>query len=302
MADRGASSDRSDLQRLQSIVDRHVCGELSAPLAVMHLLLATGDAEQTARAVARAHGPPAAIEALASLVSAHVEGCTTIAQMLGAGLDAWGPADDVDAGIAATRALFDDSVRRSEAASVALYSLGSEDILGRATAEVVEVLEAWGVLGPTRDALEIGCGIGRLLGPLASRLHTILGIDLSEGMVAAARRRTAGHDNVVVRTSDGRDLAELHDGAFELVLAVDSFPYIVRSGRALALTMFEEVRRVLRPGGDLVIFNFAYGDDRATCAAEVASLADAAGLRVGRSDEAPFRLWDGIGYLLRRPG
>jgi predicted TPR repeat methyltransferase len=290
-----------DRARLQCIVDRHVCGELSAPLAVMHLLLETADVEVTARAVEAADGPRAAIEALVQLIAEHTRGCATIAEMLQAGLDSWAPAESAEAGIASTRALFDNSVARSEAASVALYSLGSEELLGRATAEVMEVLAAWGVLRTTRTGLEIGCGIGRLLGPLSERLASVVGVDISEGMVAAAVRRNAAHDNVFVRVTKGTDLADFPDASFDVVLAVDSFPYVVRSGRALASRLFGETRRVLRRGGDFVIFNYAYGRERFDMAAEVAGLAADAGFLVSSTDEAPFLLWNAIGYHLRRP-
>ena len=56
--------------------------------------------------------------------------------------------------------------------------------------------------------------------------------------------------------------------------------------------------RVLRPGGDLVIFNYAYGREREADARE---LGEAAGLSVVRSDESPFRLCNGIAFHLSKP-
>ncbi|MBC8072251.1 MAG: methyltransferase domain-containing protein [Deltaproteobacteria bacterium] len=220
--------------------------------------------------------------------------------MLRAGLDSDAPPASVEAGIAATRALFDDSVARSEVASVALYSLGSDELLAVASEEVVQMLAAWQVLATDRDALELGCGIGRLLAPLSPRLRSIVGIDISAGMLAAAQRRSAGCANVRVEASSGRDLAGFDDRAVDLVLAIDSFPYIVRSGLELCRAMFAEVHRVLRCGGDFVICNYSYGHARDASAAEVASLAAEVGLTVVRADETPFRLWDAIAYQLRK--
>jgi SAM-dependent methyltransferase len=288
--------------QLHQIVSRYARGELSGPVAVMHLLLATEDVEEASRALADLSGPATAIDDLSTLLASNAAGCRTITEMLRAGLDSHEPAATVEAGIAATRALFDDSVARCETASVALYSLGSEPLLAAATAEVIRVLDSWGVLGSEREALEVGCGIGRLLRPLALRLRNVVGIDISDGMVAAARRRNAEVANVQVRSTHGRDLGDFSDSSFDLVLVVDAFPYIVRSGRQLARAMFAEVRRVLRPRGDLVICNYSYGQDRAADAREVTSSSDEVGLTVVRSDEAPFRLWDAIAYQLRAPG
>ncbi|MEJ7734024.1 MAG: class I SAM-dependent methyltransferase [Polyangiaceae bacterium] len=189
---------------------------------------------------------------------------------------------------------------RSEAASVALYSLGSAEVLAAATAEVVQVLVDWGVLGTERDALEVGCGIGRLLGPLSLRLRSIVGIDLSPGMIDAARRRTRDDANVTVLTTDGRDLSAIADGAMDLVLGIDSLPYIVRAGAELVRSTFAEIHRVLRPHGDLVLCNYSYGHSRPDAAMEVARLAEEHALVVVRSDVAPFRLWNAIAYHLRR--
>jgi len=43
------------------------------------------------------------------------------------------------------------------------------------------------------------------------------------------------------------------------VYSVNTFPYLVLSGRALVERHFREVRRVLRSGGAFVLFNYAYG-------------------------------------------
>jgi cyclopropane fatty-acyl-phospholipid synthase-like methyltransferase len=191
-------------------------------------------------------------------------------------------------------------VAHNEEASVALYSLGSAQLLAQATAEVVAVLEAWELLATTRDALEIGCGIGRLMHPLARSLRTVVGIDISENMLQAARGRLLGLENVRLRLTNGRDLQLFADAGFDLVYSVDAFPYLVRSGRALVETHFHEAARVLRAGGDFVIFNYAYGGAREADARDVSALASAAGFAVVRSDVSPFQMWNGVGFHLKR--
>lgn len=299
-AETAPDEDPLEREELQQIVDGFVRGTSSAPIALMELLLATEDVARTAAVLAQARGPAAALATLRALLDEHAQGCATITEMLHAGLDSSLPASSVDAGLAETRALFDDSVSRSPSASVALYSLGSEALLSSATAEVVEQLGAWAVLGADRDALEIGCGIGRLLGPLSQRLRTVTGIDLSPRMVEVARERSRQHPNVSVLETNGRDLGAFGDTTMDVVLAIDSFPYIVRAGMALVRTQLREAHRVLRPGGDLVILNYSYGHSRPDAAAEVNGLARESGFAVVQNDVAPFRLWNAIGYHLRR--
>ena len=119
-------------------------------------------------------------------------------------------------------------------------------------------------------------------------------------MIEAARRRCAGLENVHLAVSSGRDLAGFADGAFDLVFAVDSFPYIHYAGPALVETHFREAARVLRPGGELAIFNFSYRDDVPTDRREVARLCPACGLTLLANGEQPFRRWDGIAFRAQK--
>src|SRR6185369_13089394 len=41
------------------------------------------------------------------------------------------------------------------------------------------------------SALDFGCGVGRVLLPLAKRCRTVVGVDVSEGMLQHARERCA---------------------------------------------------------------------------------------------------------------
>lgn len=297
---RATEARRVPMNDLQPIADRYLRGDISAPVAIMEMLLHTADADALARALPTLQGDPEPLAALSRVAAEHGAGCATIAAMLRRGLDSSEPAASVDEGIARTRTLFNDSVTRSEEASVALYSLGSAGLLAAATDEVVRVLDAWGVLGADRDALEIGCGIGRFLVALAPRLRSVVGVDVSENMVAAAQRRLDGIDHARAQTTDGRDLSGFTASSFDLVYSVDAFPYLVLAGRGLVEAHLRDAARVLRPGGDVVIFNYAYGRARSDDARELEALGEAAGLRMLRGDASPFRLWNAIGYHLRR--
>jgi len=288
---------------IQRIVDRFLRSEASAPMVLMELVQLTEDTAALARALPTLVGEPARLGELARHLAENEAGCRTIVRMIHQGLDSPAVAGDVQDGIDRCRKLFNASVAQSEESSVALYSLGNPELLAAATDEVVGVLAAWGVLGQHRDALEIGCGIGRLMVPLCSRLRSIVGTDVSSGMIAVATRRLAGCSNASVHLSSGQDLSEIRSGSIDLVYSVDTFPYLVLSGQPLVERHFHDIRRVLRPGGDFVLFNYAYGRPREVANGEVQALARGAQLQVLRADESPFQLWNGIGWLLRRgPG
>jgi hypothetical protein len=88
------------------------------------------------------------------------------------------------------------------------------------------------------------------------------------------------------------------DGAFDLVLAVDSFPYLHLSG--IAEPMLGETARVLAPGGDLVVLNYSYRGDPEADRRDIARFAEGTGLSVLRSGSCDFTLWDGAVFHLRQ--
>ena len=285
---------------IQRIVDRYLRAESSASMALMELLQLTEDPAALARALPTLDGEPARLRELARHLAENEAGCRTIVRMIRQRLDSPEVAGDAEDGIERCRKLFDASVAQSEESSVALYSLGSPELLAAATDEVIGVLDDWGVLGLHRDALEIGCGIGRLMVPLCSRVRSVVGTDVSSGMISAATRRLKGFSNTRVQMTTGQDLSEFGSGSMDLVYSVDTFPYMVLSGHALVERHFREIWRVLRTAGNFVLFNYAYGRPREHANGEVLALAHGAELEVIRADESPFRLWNGIGWLMRR--
>jgi SAM-dependent methyltransferase len=119
-------------------------------------------------------------------------------------------------------------------------------------------------------------------------------------MVKAARRRCAPYPNVNVIKGDGRGLGGLEDGAFDVAVAVDTFPYLRQSGYALVERFFAESARVLKPGGQLVILNYSYSEDVDADAKEVRDLAAENGFEVLLAGTTPFALWDGVAFRMRK--
>ena len=277
-----------------NIVERYRAGAISAPVTIMQLLIETEDVDSTRSAVK-------GVAELEELMIANAEGCERIAAMLRADMDSAKPARSVAEGIAFCERLFDWSVQQSEEASVALYSLGNPELLERATAEIVEQLRAWGAVTKDTALLDIGCGIGRLLTALAPEIRSATGIDVSAEMVKAAQRRCARYQNVTVIKGDGTGLGGLPDATFDIAIAVDSFPYLRQSGYALVERFFAESARVLKRGGQLVIFNYSYSEDDETDIREVRTLAVENGLELLVAGARPFELWDGLAFRMVKP-
>ena len=116
-------------------------------------------------------------------------------------------------------------------------------------AALIEIVAA---AGP-RDLLDIGTGTGRMLEILAPRVGQALGIDQSREMLAVARvnLERAGSANGMVRLGDMYQLP-LPDASFDAVVIHQVLHYADRPVAAIA-----EAARVLRPGGVLVVVDFA---------------------------------------------
>jgi len=106
---------------------------------------------------------------------------------------------------------------------------------------------------PFRALLDLGTGTGRMLELFAAEIERGLGLDLSLEMLALARARLerAGLRNCSVRQGDLYDLAIPND-SFDVVIIHQVLHFLDDGGRAI-----REAARVLRPGGRLLIIDFA---------------------------------------------
>ncbi|MCO5968203.1 methyltransferase domain-containing protein [Actinoallomurus soli] len=101
-----------------------------------------------------------------------------------------------------------------------------------------------------QTVLDLGCGPGTDLGSLADAVGSggaVIGVDLDEAMVDTARERTADRPVVEVRLGDVHDLP-LADGVADRARTDRVLQHVADPVRALG-----EIRRVLRPGGRLVM-------------------------------------------------
>ncbi len=102
-----------------------------------------------------------------------------------------------------------------------------------------------GALGPGRRALELGCGTGIFLERVAASGAAIVGLDLSEDLLAKARARMRPFQNVVLARGNAEALP-YPEASFDVVYGSSVLHHLDLDAA------LREARRVLRPGGRIV--------------------------------------------------
>lgn len=99
------------------------------------------------------------------------------------------------------------------------------------------------------SVLDIGCGIGRLAQFMAPHVSTVSCIDVSEGMVEAAKVMLKNFNNVCVEKVDGNGSLKFEEKKFDLVFSHGTFGFVSKEsfGRYV-----QESFRCLKEGGIFV--------------------------------------------------
>src|SRR6185312_9494572 len=162
----------------------------------------------------------------------------------------------------------------------------------------------------TGDVLDIASGDGVTAELLAPHAHSVVCVDSSERVVAAASKRLRRYPNVQVRQGDMHEL-DLGKQRFDLVLMLHALTYAADPPKAVA-----EAARVLRPGGRLLAVTLARHNHRAVVEPfdhrnlgfrneQLTSFAKAAGLKVvscsqlSRERKVPH--FEVVSLLARKP-
>lgn len=101
---------------------------------------------------------------------------------------------------------------------------------------------------------DLGCGTGAVVAALASHVARVVGVDGTEEMLAAARARVADLPNVDLRVGLLEALP-IDDGALDAAVMM-----LVLHHLPSPLAALTEARRVVRPGGRLLVVDMAAHD------------------------------------------
>ena len=108
-----------------------------------------------------------------------------------------------------------------------------------------------GEVHPGERALDLGCGDGAFTGELSAAAARAVGVDVAE---AALERARAGHPDLKFRLAPIEGPLPFDDNSFDLVWASEVIEHVGDTARWLS-----EVRRVLAPGGRLLLTTPAHG-------------------------------------------
>ncbi|MEE9457898.1 MAG: class I SAM-dependent methyltransferase [bacterium] len=138
-----------------------------------------------------------------------------------------------------------------------VYELASPRVRQYLDAELEYVLSR---LGPGDVVLELGCGYGRALAPLAARARLVVGVDTSFASLALARDELVPYDNVSLLQADAVNLG-IRDGAVDVVACIQNG---VSAFHVDPAELMAESVRVAKPGGVALFSSYAgaFWDER----------------------------------------
>lgn len=109
---------------------------------------------------------------------------------------------------------------------------------------------------PSGRALDFGCGVGRLLIPLAGYFSDVVGVDVSRSMLSVARENTANLSHVEL--VHGLDALQDTKGGFDLV---HSYIVMQHIRPIQGMKILERLISLVRPNGFLAV-HLTIGDQR----------------------------------------
>jgi ubiquinone/menaquinone biosynthesis C-methylase UbiE len=99
-----------------------------------------------------------------------------------------------------------------------------------------------------RRVLEVGCGTGNISLVLARRGARVVGLDVSGPMLTAAQQKARQHGLLLAWIRSGAAALPFHKNSFDGVISILALDFMAdRPG------IVKEMRRVLRPGGFLLL-------------------------------------------------
>ncbi len=121
----------------------------------------------------------------------------------------------------------------------------------------------WNILTKYIDStlrlLDVGCGPGDLSIRISQHCEEVWGVDVTPEMIQIAEEKLASEPaNVYFQQADACDLP-FENHSFDTVMSVNALQTMTQPAMALM-----EMSRVLKPGGELLLITYCYGDSSAS--------------------------------------
>jgi len=123
------------------------------------------------------------------------------------------------------------------------FQMGKDDI-----SDLYAYLDELGVGAPRRQALDFGCGVGRLTQALAEKFDKVIGVDIAPSMINLARHYNRFTNRCSYYLNERDDLSLFKDNSFDLVCSLITLQHI---HPRYVKRYLAEFLRVLAPGGVL---------------------------------------------------
>ncbi len=119
-------------------------------------------------------------------------------------------------------------------------------------ANTLSFLKTWAMISPQAAVLDVACGTGELERLVLTEYPTqqIVGVDISEKMLAIAKQKCHAYPNVSFHLANASALP-FASNSFDVIVSANAFHYFDHPLAALG-----EMKRVLKPDGTVVIMDW----------------------------------------------
>lgn len=119
-------------------------------------------------------------------------------------------------------------------------------------ANTLSFLQVWAEISPIDTVLDVACGTGEFERLLLAEYSSqqIVGIDISEKMLAIAKLKCSAYPQVSFQTASASTLPFDSD-SFDVIVSANAFHYFDDPLAAL-----KEMRRVLKPDGKVIVLDW----------------------------------------------
>ena len=115
--------------------------------------------------------------------------------------------------------------------------------------ELIKLCKNLGYPAEFKNALDFGCGVGRLTIPLSKKFARCVGVDISETMINLAKKYQNSPNCEYIVNSD-KKLSMLENGSFDLIYSIIVLQHVPE--KELIKSYLSEFIRILKKNGILV--------------------------------------------------